>query len=73
MKMSKYIEQLNIRVPPELKNELQEVAEFEHTKVTDLVRQLIRERIREVTSTRAYQNWKRRREEKLGGRVEEHG
>jgi len=69
--VSKYIEQLNIRVPPELKHELYEVAEFEHTKVTDLVRQLIRERIREVTSTRAYQNWKRRHEEALKRRVEE--
>jgi len=69
--VSKYIEQLNIRVPPELKHELQEVAEFEHTKPTDLVRQLIRERVREVTSTRAYQNWKRRHEEKPGGRAEE--
>jgi len=69
--VSKYTEQLNIRVPLELKYELQEVAEFEHTKVTDLVRHLIRERVREVTSTRAYQNWKRRREEKLERRVQE--
>jgi len=69
--VSKYIEQLNIRVPPELKYELHEVAEFEHTKVTDLVRQLIREHVREVASMRTYQNWKRRREEKLERRVEE--
>jgi len=68
--MSKYTEQLNIRVPPELKRELQEVAEFEHVKVTDLVRQLIRQWVREITSTRAYQNWKRRHEEKLERRAD---
>jgi len=65
--MEKYTEQINIRVPPSLAAELREVCHYEHTKVTDLVRQLIRERVREVTSTRAYQQWKRRRERELEG------
>ena len=59
--MSKYVEQVNVRVPPELKLELNDVADYEHTKVTDLIRELIRKKIREVTGTRAYQTWKKQR------------
>jgi len=68
--LSKYVAQLNVRMPLELKFELEEVAEYEHVKVTDLVRQLIRERVREVTSTRAYQQWKRRRMKELEEGIE---
>lgn len=60
--MSKYVDQVNVRLPPELKRELNDVADYEHTKLTDLIRELIRKKIREVTGTRAYQTWKKRKE-----------
>lgn len=52
---------------PELKIELLDVAEYEHIKIPDLIRELIRKRIQEVTGTRAYQNWKRRLSENQKG------
>jgi len=61
--VSKYVDQINVRVPPDLKLELIEVADYEHIKVTDLVRELIRKKVQEVTATRAFQNWKRRAHE----------
>lgn len=60
--MSKYVDQVNVRLPPELKRELIDVADYEHIKHTDLVRELIRKKIQEVAGTRAYQNWLQQRE-----------
>ena len=59
--MSKYIEQVTVRMPPELKKVLFEVCDYEHTKHTELIRELIRKKIQEVTGTRTYQTWLRKR------------
>ena len=62
--MSKFVEQVTVRMPPGLKEELFNVCEYEHTKHTELIRELIRKKVQEVTNTRAYQTWKKKREEK---------
>jgi len=71
-RVSKYVDQINVRLPPELKREFEDVAEYESVKTTDLIRELIRAKVREVAASRAYQNWKRtlHAEKKEGDREE---
>ena len=60
---SKYLDQVNVRLPPELKRELEDVCDYERIKVPDLLRQLVREVVREHRKMRDYLSWRRKREE----------
>lgn len=59
-KMSKYTSQLNVKLSPELKADLEDVAAYQGIKPSELVRTWIRYEIMEVKGTRAFQNWQKK-------------
>lgn len=61
--MSKYLKQLNVKLSTKLRVDLEDVASYEGVNKSELVRNWIRDKIREYRSSRAFQNWLRKREE----------
>ena len=55
-------DQLNVRVPPSLMEDLEDVAAFERAGVPELVREWIREKIREYLGSSRFKRWLKARE-----------
>ena len=51
-------EQLNIRLPQKLLDDLKEVSKYEAVKIPELVRSWIRERLREYEGNRRFEKWR---------------
>ena len=60
--MEKKSDQLNVRVPPSLMEDLEDVAAFERAGVPELVREWIREKIREYLGNSRFKRWLKARE-----------
>lgn len=62
--MAKLSEQLNIRIPDEMLTDLETIAEYEHSKVPELVRSWVRDKISEYRKDKRFREWleKKRKE-----------
>lgn len=61
--MEKNSKQVNVSVPSGLLEELDQVCEYVHTKRTELIRQLIRERVQVLMDTHRFKEWRKERED----------
>jgi metal-responsive CopG/Arc/MetJ family transcriptional regulator len=60
--MSKLSEQLNVRIPMELLSELEDITKYESSKVPELIRSWIRDKVGEYRRDRRFEEWKRKQE-----------
>jgi len=56
--LEKAIEQLNIRISRDLYEDLKAIAQYEGSRVPELVRSWIRDRIREYRKDKRFEEWK---------------
>ena len=62
-KVEKKTMQLNVRVPPSLLVDLEEIGEYERAGVPELVRGWIREKVAKYRDSKRFQAWKKRKAE----------
>ena len=56
--MEKVSQQLNIRVPAPMLEDLKTIGEYESAKVPELLRTWIRDKIREYRKNRRFEKWR---------------
>jgi len=56
--LSKQTDQLNVRISSDLLEDLKLIAQYEGSKVPELVRSWIRDRIREYRKDKRFEDWK---------------
>ena len=58
--MSKKTHQLNVRISPEMEDELEQIAGYEHATVPELVRGWLRKEIDRYRNSKRFEAWRKR-------------